>query len=195
LAVRCYLVMSRGQASRNYWGSVPGRQEERMEVEDARVQTFTWIFFFFLSPSDLKSPSSTWWERCPTSYRVQRGNRLPCCPRPTALGASARPRRRGAWFSQSQSSRSWPSPYCRERTTGSCRSPAETRRDNGTAGKTGKHDITFVFVISLPVLLRTLETTPRIHVCLCVSLCVCACETERVHVLRWACTGVFARVS
>lgn len=109
--------------------SVPKRKEEWMEVVVVRPNVHFDVFF--KKPSDFKSQSSPWLKWCPPNCQVQRGNRLLCCPPSTTLGGWVLPRQEEAWFSQSRSSTLWPVPYCRERITKSCRSPADTHKDNG----------------------------------------------------------------
>ncbi len=138
---------------------------------------------------------------CPPNYQVQKGNRLPCCPLPTMLGGWVPVPQEEEWFSQSRSSTLWPVPYCRERITRSCQSPAET--DNGMTKETGKNDLNSLFLlnimclfaslkkmISLPPVVRLNSHTSVswrvfLNVCACARVSVkltCACVVRAVAV-------------
>lgn len=99
----------------------------------------------FISSPGFKSQSSPWMKWCPPNCRVHRGSRPLGCPPPTMPGASAPPLQEEAWFSQSRSSRLWRVPYCRERITRSCRSPAETQSHEAVGRGTGNDQQTGFF--------------------------------------------------
>lgn len=122
---------------------VPPEQRKNEWKWLLRVKRFTWIFKE--NSQDFKSQSLPWMKWCPANYQVQKGNHLLCCPLPTMLDGLVPPLQEEVWFSQSRSSRPWPVPYCRERITRSCQSPAETKTDNGRNKNTGKNDWNCLF--------------------------------------------------
>lgn len=126
--------------------SVPQRNEEWMEVVVVGPNVHLDLKKKKNS-SDFKSQRPPWMKWCPPSYQVQKGSHLLCCPLPTMPGGLVPPRQEEAWFSQSQSSRLWPVPYCHERITRSCRSPAETQRIEGMQKDTGNYNKKTVFFL------------------------------------------------
>ena len=127
-----------GQTSQRKFKVFSQKKEEWVEVV---VVCLNVHLDFKKGPSDFfKSQSSPWMKWCPPNYRVQKGNRLLCCPLPTMPGGLVPALQEEAWFSQSRSSRLWLVPYCRGRITRSCQSPAETQKDNVMNKRTGTLD-------------------------------------------------------